>query len=296
MTPANIRSDRPGRPIRARRSVLYLPASNDRAMDKARSLGCDSLVFDLEDAVGPDDKPAARQALKTWFADRPENGVELVIRINALGSEWGPDDLEAAIDCRPDAVLLPKVERVGDLNEAGAILDSHGADLRLWAMIETPRAVADAVAIADSGNTTGGRLDCLVVGSNDLAKDTGIVLPQGRPFLQPWLMQILLAARVAGLDALDGVYNDFRDTDGFAAECRAGRQMGFDGKTLIHPAQIGPANAAFGASEDDIAAARAIVAAFDDPQNAGKGVIQLDGKMVERLHLEQAQKLLARAK
>ena len=295
MTPANIGSHTPGRPVRARRSVLYLPASNGRAMDKARSLACDSLVFDLEDAVGPHDKSAARDALETWFADRPGNGVELVIRINALNSEWGPDDLEAAIRCRPDAVLLPKVERAGDLLEAGAILEAHGADIRLWAMIETPRAVADAVVIAESGNAPGGRLDCLVIGSNDLAKDTGIVLPQGRPFLQTWLMQILLAARVAGLDALDGVYNDFRDAAGFAAECRSGRLMGFDGKTLIHPSQIGPANAAFGAHEDDIAAARAVVAAFADPQNAGKGVLQLDGRMVERLHLEQAQKLLARA-
>ncbi len=284
-----------GRPIRARRSVLYLPASNARALEKAKDLACDSLIFDLEDAVGPNDKAMARQALKVWFENRPSGGVEHVIRINALASEWGPDDLEMAILCQPDAVLLPKVERIGDLLEAIAIVDEHGADIRIWAMIETPRAVADVVTIAESGDAHGDRLDCLVVGSNDLSKDTGIPLPQGRAYMQSWLMQIVLAARVAGLDALDGVYNDFRDAEGFETECRTARLMGFDGKTLIHPSQIGPANTAFGASQEDIAAARAIIAAFSDPQNDGKGVIQINGKMIERLHLEQARKLLARA-
>ena len=295
MTHGTSSPDTSPRPVRARRSVLYLPASNARALDKARGLACDGLVFDLEDAVGPQDKAPARQALETWFGKRPSNGVELVIRINALTSDWGPEDLEAAIRCQPDAILLPKVERVGDLLEATALLDAHGTGIRLWAMIETPRAVADAVAIAEAGRAPDGRLDCLVVGSNDLAKDTGLAVREGRPFMQPWLMQILLAARIAGLDALDGVYNDFRDNEGFAAECRSGRLMGFDGKTLIHPAQIDPANAAFGASRQEIAAARAIVDAFADPQNTGRGVIQIKGKMVERLHLEQARKLLARA-
>lgn len=288
-------TDSPQRPVHARRSVLYLPASNARALEKARGLSCDSLIFDLEDAVGPDDKAAARRALIDWFANRPANGMELVIRINALTSEWGTDDLEAAIQCRPDAVLLPKVDRVGDLLEAMAILDEHGADIRLWAMIETPRAVADVIDIAGSANAPGSRLDCLVVGSNDLAKDTGIPLPEGRSYMLPWLMQIVLAARVAGLDALDGVYNDFRDAEGFEADCLTARLMGFDGKTLIHPSQIEPANLAFGASDEDIAAARAIIDAFSDPDNAGKGVIQINGKMVERLHLEQAEKLVARA-
>ncbi|MEM9104437.1 MAG: CoA ester lyase [Pseudomonadota bacterium] len=283
------------RPIRARRSVLYLPASNDRALDKSKTLACDSLIFDLEDAVGPNDKEMARNALTDWFAEGPGNGVEHVIRINALTSTWGPDDLEAAIKCRPDAVLLPKVNRIGDVLEASAILEEHNSDIRLWAMIETPRAIADVVAIAEAGSAPGGRLDCLVVGSNDLAKDTGIPLPEGRAFMQSWLMQIVLAARVAGLDALDGVYNDFRDADGFEAECQAARLMGFDGKTLIHPSQIEPANRAFGASDADIATARTIVDGFADPQNAEKGVIQINGKMVERLHLEQAKKLLARA-
>jgi citrate lyase subunit beta/citryl-CoA lyase len=157
-------------------------------------------------------------------------------------------------------------------------------------MIETSRAVADVITIAEAGNRPDSRLDCLVAGTNDLAKDTGVALSGGRPFMQPWLMQIILAARLAGLDALDGVYNDFRDAAGFEDECRAARQMGFASKTLIHPEQIDAANAAFGASAAELAAAQAVVDAFAGPQNAGKGVIQVNGKMVERLHLEQAQR------
>lgn len=287
--------DRPQRPTRARRSVLYLPASNARALEKARSLACDSLIIDLEDAVGPGDKEVARKALKAWFTDRPSGTAECVIRVNALASEWGPDDLETAAQCRPDAILLPKVERPGDILEATAILADLETGTRLWAMVETPRAIADAVAIADTGNRPDSLLDCLVAGTNDLARETGVALPEGRQFMQSWLMQIILAARTAGLDALDGVYNDFRDTAGYQSECETGRLMGFDGKTLIHPAQIEAANAAFGAGAEDIAAAQAIVDAFALPENTGKGVLQLDGRMVERLHLEQAEKLLARA-
>lgn len=285
----------PGRPVRPRRSVLYVPASNARAMEKVAGLACDAVIFDLEDAVGPNDKLQARTSLESWFSSRPDNNKETVIRINALASEWGTDDLETAAQCAPDAVLLPKVERAGDVLEVSTMLSDLGSKTRLWAMMETPRAIADAVSIAETGLSADGRLDCLVVGTNDLAKDSGVALPQGRPFMQPWLMQIVLAARVAGLDALDGVYNDFRDLEGFRSECQAGSLMGFDGKTLIHPFQIESANDAFGAGDDEIANARAIVAAFSAPENAGKGVLELNGRMVERLHLEQAEKLLAKA-
>ncbi|MCP5001078.1 MAG: CoA ester lyase [Hyphomicrobiales bacterium] len=285
----------PDRPARARRSVLYVPASNARAMQKVAGLACDAVIFDLEDAVGPDEKASARAALENWFSDNPPTGKEYVIRVNALVSEWGPDDLETAALCRPDAILLPKVDRAGDILEATAILADLDTDARLWAMMETPLAIADAVAIAGTGNRPDSLLDCLVAGTNDLAKETGVALPDGRQFMQPWLMQIILAARTAGLDALDGVFNDFRDSDGHQSQCKNGRLMGFDGKTLIHPSQIEAANASFGASADEIAAAQIIVDAFAKPQYAGKGVIQLNGKMVERLHLEQAEKLLAKA-
>ena len=294
MTPLHNTADAPERPVRARRSVLYVPASNARAMQKIAGLDCDAVIFDLEDAVGPDDKVPARTALQDWFSQYQVDDKENVIRINALVSDWGPDDLEMAARVHPDAVLLPKVNRAGDILEAEAILDDLGSGTRLWAMIETPRAIADAVAIAETGNRPDSRLDCLVAGTNDLAKDTGIVLPGGRPFMQPWLMQIILAARLAGLDALDGVYNDFRDAEGHRTECETARLMGFDGKTLIHPSQIDAANVAFAPGAAEIAEAQAIVEAFSAPQNSGKGVIQIDGAMVERLHLEQAERLLAK--
>ena len=283
------------RPVRARRSVLYVPASNERAMQKVSGLSCDAVIFDLEDAVGPDDKKPARAALENWFSKRSDDGREYVIRINTLTSEWGPDDLEIAVGCGPDALLLPKVERAGDVLEVSAMLSDLGSRARIWAMMETPRAIADAVAIAETAIAADARLDCLVVGSNDLAKETGVALPAGREYMQPWLMQVILAARIAGLDALDGVYNDFRDLEGHRSECEVGNLMGFDGKTLIHPTQIEAANDAFGADVEQIADARAIVDAFAAPQNAGKGVIQISGRMVERLHLEQAEKLLAKA-
>ncbi|WP_419907067.1 HpcH/HpaI aldolase/citrate lyase family protein [Hoeflea sp.] len=293
-------SENPGmvhRPVRARRSVLYVPADNARAMEKAADLSCDAVIFDLEDAVGPQDKERARNALSERFAVGSASDKEYVIRINALSGAWGRDDLDMACSCRPSAILLPKVDAVADIVDAETLLEERAAPpvLRLWAMMETPRGLSNALAIADTGSKPGGRLDCLVAGTNDLAKETGVVIPEGRPFMTSWLMQILLAARAAGLDALDGVYNDFRDIEGLRAECAEGRLMGFDGKTLIHPGQIEPANVAFGVSPQALADARAIVQAFADPENAGRGVIQLDGRMVERLHLEQAERLLKKA-
>lgn len=284
------------RPFRPRRSVLYVPASNDRALAKLARLDCDAVILDLEDAVAPDAKAAARERLRDLFAEaRP--GCETVVRINALSSAWGTEDLLAARGMRPDAILLPKVESARDIADAAEALDETDAPagLRLWAMVETPRAVLRLDDLAEHAREPHSRLDCLVAGTNDLVKDTGVEPGPDRRHLVPWLMQIVLAARAGGLDALDGVANDFRDTAAFAAECAAGRAMGFDGKTLIHPAQIAPANDAFAPSQSALAEARAVVEAFAGPHNAGRGVVVLEGRMVERLHLEQAERLLAKA-
>ncbi|EHK76266.1 CoA ester lyase [Sinorhizobium meliloti] len=283
-------------PVRLRRSVLSVPADNQRALAKVRELAADAVIFDLEDSVSPDRKAAARDALVRHLAGNRPQG-ETVIRVNAAGSGFGEADLAAALAARPDAILLPKVESPADIQGALDWLSERDApdELRLWAMIETPRGVVNGPAIAETGRTSGGRLDCFVVGLNDLRKETGVPALPGRTYLVPWLMQILLAARGSGLDAIDAVFNDFRDPEGFEAECRQGRDMGFDGKMLIHPAQIDAANRHFAADEAAVEEARAIIEAFALPDNAGKGVINLHGRMVERLHLEQAMKIAAKA-
>lgn len=293
---------KPTRPSRPRRSVLYVPATNAKALAKLPGLACDAAIIDLEDAVAPDAKVAARAALGAFFADRamaPRSGGprELVIRINGLATEWGHDDLLAARACRPDAILLPKVETPRDILEANDTLDDEDANpaMWLWAMIETPKALLNIGAIAELGRDPGARLACFVAGTNDLVKDTGVRMTPDRRYLTPWLMQMVLAARAGGIDVLDGVANDFRDLDAFRRECDEGAGMGFDGKTLIHPDQIAPANAAFSPSGEEVAAARAIVSAFAAPENAGKGVLTVNGRMTERLHLAQAEKLLSRA-
>lgn len=282
--------------FRPRRSVLYVPAANEKALAKAPTLGCDVVVIDLEDAVAPSAKAEARARLAGVFAGRRDGGPDLVIRVNALSSPWGADDLAAAASLTPDAILLPKVDGPKDVLAADDMLDSLDADpaIKLWTMIETPKGVLNLGPIAELGRDPAARLDCLVAGTNDLVKETGVRMTPDRQWLLPWLMQIVLAARAGGIDALDGVSNDFRDLEAFARECDQGRAMGFDGKTLIHPAQVEPANRAFSPSEAEIAEAHAIADAFALPGNAGKGVIQIDGRMVERLHLDQALKLLAR--
>lgn len=283
-------------PVRLRRSVLSVPADNQRALAKACELAADAVIFDLEDSVSPDRKAAARDALVRHLAGNRPQG-ETVIRVNAAGSGFGEADLAAALAARPDAILLPKVESPADIQGALDWLSERDApdELRLWAMIETPRGIVNGPAIAETGRTSGGRLDCFVVGLNDLRKETGVPALSGRTYLVPWLMQILLAARGSGLDAIDAVFNDFRDPEGFEAECRQGRDMGFDGKMLIHPAQIDAANRHFAADEAAVEEARAIIEAFALPDNSGKGVINLHGRMVERLHLEQAMKIAAKA-
>ena len=219
-----------------------------------------------------------------------------MIRVNPLASEWGSDDLAAVCACAPDAVLLPKVNTPRDIHDFDDALDEADApdNLKLWIMVETPKAMLNIGALAEFGRDRAARLDCFVAGTNDLVKDTGVLATPDRRYVMPWLLQMVLAARAGGLDVLDGVGNDFRDLDAFARECVEGAAMGFDGKTLIHPAQIEPALAAFSPSAEAVAEAEAIRSAFARPENAGKGVISIDGKMVERLHLAQAERLLAR--
>jgi citrate lyase subunit beta/citryl-CoA lyase len=277
--------------------VLFVPASNEKAVAKLPSLACDTVIFDLEDAVAPEAKAGARERLKAWFSTRPAGRPETVVRVNPLGSEWGLDDVTAVCALAPDAVLLPKVNTPRDIHDFDDALDEADApeNLKLWIMVETPKAMLNIGALAEFGRDRAARLDCFVAGTNDLVKDTGVLATQDRRYIMPWLSQMVLAARAGGLDVLDGVSNDFRDLEAFARECAEGAAMGFDGKTLIHPAQIGPALAAFSPSTEAIAEAEAIRTAFGLPENAQKGVISIDGRMVERLHLAQAERLLARA-
>tara|TARA_Y100000780_G_scaffold31075_1_gene25438 strand:+ start:400 stop:1251 length:852 start_codon:yes stop_codon:yes gene_type:complete len=274
-----------------------VPGGNERAIAKARTLACDAVIFDLEDSVAPDAKVEARENLRKLLGKPLGGGRETIIRINALSTPWGAEDLRAAQDLAPDAILIPKVEDPEDIAQIDDALDQTDTPetLRLWAMIETPKGIMNAGQIARASRTPGGRLDCFVTGTNDIVKETGVAPLPGRPYLSTWLMEIVLAARAYGIDALDGVYNDFRDSEGFSIECAQGRAMGFDGKTLIHPGQIEAANTAFGIDPDKLEEARHIVEAFARPENARAGVISLDGRMVERLHADMAEKLIAKA-
>lgn len=284
-------------PPRPRRSVLYVPLGNERALAKLPALDADAVILDLEDAVAPTAKVLARSRLKTVLEGR-KAGTEMAVRINALSSQWGVDDLAAALAARPDAILLPKVDTARDILEAGDLLDEADApdELQLWAMIETPKALLNIGAIAELGRDPAARLSCLVAGTNDLAAALRIAPAADRRFLLPCLMQMVVGARAGGFPLLDGVWNDFSDAAGFARECAEAAGMGFDGKTLIHPAQIAAANRAFTPSAEAVVEAQGIVEAFALPENAGKGAIALEGKMVERLHLARAQDVLGRSK
>jgi citrate lyase subunit beta/citryl-CoA lyase len=273
---------------RPRRSALYMPASNARAIEKARTLPCDVVILDLEDAVAPDQKAAARAQAVAAVRDGGFGARELVVRANAPDSAWGSDDLAALAGCGADAVLLPKVSDAATLTAARAALGDGPA---LWAMIETCRAIVDLPAIAAAAPATG--LTTFVAGTNDLAKEMRCRPGAGRTPLLPVLTQIVLVARMAGLVALDGVINTLEDIAAIEAECRQGLDWGFDGKTLIHPAQIDAANAVFGPSAADVAAAEALAAAFDGRED--EGAIRVDGRMVERLHLDEARRTLALA-
>ena len=274
---------------RPRRSALFMPASNPRAVTKARTLPCDVVILDLEDAVAPDLKADARAAAVAAVRDGGFGGREVVIRVNALDTPWGLDDLSAAAAAGPNAILLPKLSDVATLAAARVAI---GTDVpALWAMIETCRAVLDLAAIAAAAAIHG--LAALVAGTNDLAKEMRCRPGPDRAPLLPALSHIVLAARAHGLVALDGVCNSVDDEALVEAECRQGLAWGFDGKTLIHPAQIAPSNRVFTPTEAEVAWAATLVAAFAEPANAGRGVIRLDGRMVELLHLEEAQRTLA---
>ena len=268
------------------RSVLYMPSSNARALEKARTLPADAIIFDLEDAVAPDAKELAREQACAAVRSGEYGRRTLTVRCNGLDTPWGRDDLEAAAAARPAAVVVPKVSGPGHLDEVAAVV----GDTRVWAMVETPAAVFAVREIAAHPS-----VDVLVLGTNDLAKELRAALVPGRAPLLPHLATVLLAAREAGVDVLDGVYNDVRDLEGFEAECRQGAEMGFDGKTLVHPTQVEVANRVWAPNEAEVEHARRVIAAFDEAQRAGKGVVVVDGRMVENLHVDNARRTLATA-
>jgi citrate lyase subunit beta / citryl-CoA lyase len=281
--------------VRPRRSVLYMPGSNARAIEKARTLPVDAVILDLEDSVAPEGKIAARTQVSDAVAAGGFGAREVVVRINALDTQWWLEDLNAVAKAKPDAVLVPKVSNPGHLEDAAERLVDISADqkIRVWAMMETPLAMLNARDIAAAAADVETRLSAFVMGTNDLAKETRAAIKPGRAAMLPWLMNCVAAARAFGLDILDGVYNDLANAEGFARECNEAREMGFDGKTLIHPNQIAPCNAAFSPSAEEVAQAKKIIAAFDLPENRNKGVVQLDGRMVERLHADMARRTVA---
>jgi len=281
--------------IRPRRSVLYMPGSNARALEKAKTLAADGIIIDLEDSVAPDAKVAARDQVAAAVRAGGFGQREVFIRVNGIDTPWHADDLSAAAHAAPDAILIPKVSSADALELIGRRLMDMGTNhkTRVWAMIETPLAIFNILAIAAEARDSESRLGGFVMGTNDLAKDTRARLVPGRAPMLPWLTTCVAAARIHGIDILDGVYNDIGNSDGFEMECRQGVELGFDGKTLIHPNQIEPCNKAFSPSAEEVAQARKIIAAFDLPENKGKGVVSLDGRMVERLHAEMARRTVA---
>jgi citrate lyase subunit beta/citryl-CoA lyase len=274
---------------RPRRSALYMPASNPRAVDKARSLDCDVVILDLEDAVLPEMKDAAREAAVAAVRAGGFGRREVVIRVNALETSWGAADLAAVAAAGPDAVLVPKIRRPGDVAAYERHLSDAPLALRLWIMIETPQAILGLAAIAGSG----GRLAALVMGINDLAKETvARQTPDRAPFHAALALSVA-AARAHGLAILDGVHNEIDDLEALARVCRQGADFGFDGKSLIHPSHLAICNDAFSPPPEEVAWARAVIAAFAAPQNAGKGALRVEGRLAERLHCAQAERLVA---
>ena len=279
---------------RPRRSVLYMPGSNAKALAKASTLPADALILDLEDSVAPDQKIAAREQVVRAVRAGGFGGREVVIRINGPHTPWGEDDLIAAAAAQPDAILLPKVDGPGAIMVAARAQREAEApeEIRIWAMMETPNAILNAGSIASVAADPSSRLSVMVMGLNDLAKETRARLTPGRPTMTAWLASCVVAARAHGVDILDGVYNDIKDLDGFRVECLQGRDMGLDGKTLIHPSQIDICNEVFAPTPVEVESAAAIIEAFALPENAGKGVIQLNGRMVELLHADMARRML----
>ncbi|MGB3804627.1 MAG: CoA ester lyase [Sphingopyxis granuli] len=280
-------------PFKPRRTALYLPAINARAVAKARTLPVDIVILDLEDAVAPERKEEARNAAVAAAQEGGFGDRELIIRANGLDTPWWRDDLVAAARSGADGVLMPKVGSAADIARCGELLRDAPAGLSLWAMIETCAAVVALPAIAAAAE--GSRLAAMVLGTNDLAKEMRAALTPDRLAFLPILTSTVIAARAHGLIVLDGVCNDFQDIDRFEAECRQGLVLGFDGKTIIHPRQVDPCNAVYSPTRDEVRWAERIITAFDAPDHAGKGVVQIDGQMVERLHLEDARRVQATA-
>ncbi|HEY8527968.1 MAG TPA: CoA ester lyase [Acidimicrobiales bacterium] len=279
--------------LRPRRSVLYMPGANERALEKAAGLPADALILDLEDAVAPDAKVEARDRVAEAAASGRYGHREVTIRVNSAGTPWHDDDLRAAAAAGPDAVVVPKVDSAAAVHAIERALEAAGAPdrTRIWAMLETPAAMLRAEEVCSASE----RLNMLVMGTNDLAKELNAEHVPGRQPLLTGLGLCVIAARATGKAILDGVYNDIKDAEGFAAECRQGRQMGFDGKTLIHPSQVEPCNEVFAPAPDEIERSRRIIEAFEAAEKEGRGVVTVDGRMVENLHVEQARRTLALA-
>ncbi|MGB2757622.1 MAG: CoA ester lyase [Acidimicrobiia bacterium] len=274
-----------------RRSALYMPGANQKALDKAKTIPTDSVIFDCEDSVSPDMKSVAREAVAAAVASGEYGGRELTIRVNGIDTEWFEADVRSAAAAGPAAIVVPKVNSVADVVKVERLLEASGAPdhTRIWAMLETPPAMEAAVDIAQSSE----RLAVLVMGTNDLAKELHAALVPGRHPLLWGLGRCVNAARVAGKVILDGVYNDVKNPEGFAAECQQGAEMGFDGKTLIHPTQVEPCNTAFSPSPDEIEHAGRVIEAFEAAQREGLGVVTVDGRMIENLHVDNARRALA---
>jgi len=277
--------------LRPRRSVLYMPAANERALEKAKAIPADALIFDLEDAVAPDAKAEARERACAMFVAGGYGNREITIRANGIGTQWHDDDLAAIAQAGPDGVVVPKVNSAADVHAIEAALERHGAPdrTRIWAMLETPVAMLHAEEICGASE----RLNVLVMGTNDLAKELHAQRVPSRQPLMGGLYLALLAARTADKVILDGVFNDIKDEVSFAAECSQGRQMGFDGKTLVHPSQVEPCNLAFSPEADEVELAVRIIAAFEEAEREGRGVVTVDGRMIENLHVDEARRVLA---
>jgi citrate lyase subunit beta/citryl-CoA lyase len=280
--------------LRPRRSALYVPGANERALEKARSIAADVLILDLEDSVAPDRKDKARDAVAAAVAALTTGRREIVVRVNGLDTPWIARDIAAMAAAKPDAILVPKLSRSDDIRRTRAAMAAAHAPrtMNLWAMIETPAAVLNASAMGAIAAMPAPAITCYVVGTNDLAAELGAAIRPGRAAMLPHLAQVVVAARAHGLAVLDGTFNDLDDAKALDEECRQGRDLGMDGKTLIHPAQVAVANAAFGPSRQDIAGARKVIEAFAAPENTGKDVIKVDGRMVERLHERMARRTL----
>jgi len=270
-----------------------MPGANAKALEKARTLAADVLILDLEDSVAPDSKELAREQVAAAVKAGGYGKREVIVRVNGLSTPWGKQDIAAACAARPDGILVPKVESGAQVRELDAALTDAGLpkNALLWANIETPRAILNIAEIAAAKRDT--RLACFVMGLNDLAKETRALQRPGRAAFQTPLSMCVMAARAEGIAAIDGVFNDIADAAGFEAECRQALEFGYDGKTLIHPSQVDAANTVFAPTAEEVARARAIIAAFALPENAGKGVIKVDGKMTELLHMHEARRVVA---